>query len=291
MACSSARWIIVLGIVGMLAGTAMAAAQPVPPVHRFDATPVQSDGMETGGVVRSVGPGDTLGINVFGQPELGAQVTIDADGQITVPFLGVLTVQGLSPTAVGQLIADGLRSKGYLRDPQVGVEVVRVRSRIASILGEVNRPGRYPIEGRLTLLELLAMAGGLKDGAADTAVILRGQDDGPARQRIELFVGNRQQPARELQDLALQAGDIVYVSQAPHFFIHGEVTRSGSYPVEPELDVMRALSIAGGMTDRASARRITVNRKAPDGTMTKLKVGLGDPILPGDVIFVDERIF
>lgn len=247
--------------------------------------------VEASGAVAVVGPGDTLSVSVLGQPELDARLTIDADGRITVPFLGELDVSGLAPTEVGRRVAEGLRKGGYLQDPKVAVDVLRVRSRVASILGEVNRPGRYAIEGRLTLLELLAMAGGVREGASDTAVLIRPGIDPFTQQRVELFVGNRQLPAREIQNVVLQAGDVVFLAQAPRFYVHGEVSRSGSFPVEPELTVMRAIAIAGGMTQRASDGRISINRKGPDGGIVKIKVKLDDAVLPGDVVFVDERFF
>ena len=267
-------------------------AMAAPTMNQVDEAAPDSGWVGGAGAVSSVGPGDTLSVAVFGQPELNAQVTVDADGQISVPFLGVLQVGGLAPSRIGDMVAQGLREQGYLRDPQVGVEVVRVRSRVASILGEVNRPGRYAIEGRLTLLELLAMAGGARDGADDSALLIRqGAGPGVPQTRIEIFVGNRQLPSRELQDIALQAGDVVYLSRGPRFFVYGEVLRSGAYAVEPELNVMRAVSLAGGLTDRASERRIVINRPDIDGKMQKIKAALTDPVLPGDVVYVDERFF
>lgn len=247
--------------------------------------------VEASGAVAVVGPGDTLSVSVLGQPELDARLTIDAEGRITVPFLGELDVSGLAPTEVGRRVAEGLRKGGYLQDPKVAVDVLRVRSRVASILGEVNRPGRYAIEGRLTLLELLAMAGGVREGASDTAVLIRPGIDPFTQQRVELFVGNRQLPARQIQNVVLQAGDVVFLAQAPRFYVHGEVSRSGSFPVEPDLTVMRAIAIAGGMTQRASDGRISINRKGPDGAIVKIKAKLDDAVLPGDVVFVDERFF
>jgi len=246
-----------------------------------------------GGAIASVGPGDTLYLTVYGQPELAAQVTIDARGHIVVPFLGDMAVAGEAPSSIARRIADGLRSQGYLNNPQVAIEVVRVRSRIASVLGSVAVPGRYPIEGELTLLELLALAGGLKDSADDVAVVLRKDDTAEGGQRrIEVVVGNKRLPERPIQDLPLQPGDVVYVQQAKQFYIFGEVTRAGSYPMEAELNVMRALALAGGLTQRASERRISISRRDPEtGEQRKHRVKLDDPVAPGDVIYVDERIF
>lgn len=244
-----------------------------------------------GGAISNVGPGDTLYMTVFGQPELAAQVTVGAEGDITVPFLGAVNASGLSPADIGRRIAEGLEQKGYLRNPQVSIEVVKVRSRIASVLGQVERPGRYPLEGPVSLLELLAMAGGPKADAADTAVVLRRNPDQPPT-RLEVRIANRQAPGREIEDLNLLPGDVVYVVQVPRFYVYGEVNRAGAYPLDAEFNVMRALSVAGGITGRGSERRIELRRTDPKtGEVRKLRAQATDPILPGDVIYVDERLF
>jgi len=246
-----------------------------------------------GGAVATVGPGDTLYMTVYGRPELSVQVTVDVDGRIVVPFIGPVAVATLSPTQVGQRIAEQMKTQGYLRDPQIAVEVVRVRSRMVSLLGEIARPGRYPLEGQMTLLELLAVAGGPKDLAEDHAVVLRrGATPDAAQQRLQIAIGNRQLPSLQIQDMALQPGDIVYLPQVARFFVYGEVGKSGAYPMEAGLDVMRALALAGGLNARASDRRIDISRKdATTGETRKMRVRLTDPVQPGDVIHVDERIF
>lgn len=242
------------------------------------------------GAVAAVGPGDTLLITVVGQSNLETRVTVDADGEIVAPLLGSIRVGGQTPSAIGRQIAQGLRSKGLLNDPQVSVEVITVRSRVVSVLGQVARPGRYAIENNLSLLEVVAMAGGTLPDASDTAVLMRRGDGG--QQRVEMFVGNRQSPSRMVQDTELQPGDVVFLPQAPRFYIYGEVRSPGAYPVEHGLTVMRALSLAGGLTERASESRIDLNRTdVVTGDITKQRVKLGDKVQPGDVIHVDERLF
>ncbi|MBN9477832.1 MAG: SLBB domain-containing protein [Burkholderiales bacterium] len=283
---------MLVALVAWLAlGAAYAADEMPHPGRLAPATIVPSE--VEGGAVATVGPGDTLYLTVYGQPELAAQVTLDVRGHIVVPFLGDMAVGGEAPSAIAKRIADGLRQRGYLNDPQVAIEVLRVRSRMASILGSVAKPGRYPIEGSLTLLELLAQAGGLKDNADDVAVVLRKDVQAQGGQRrMELLIGNKSLPERPVEDLSLQAGDVVYVPQAKVFYIYGEVTRGGAYPMERGLNVMRALSLAGGLTQRASERRISISRPDPDtGEQRKQRVNLDDPVAAGDVIYVDERFF
>lgn len=277
----------------------MSAALPDVPAGSVPSAPGRAQPAQrpVGGIA-TVGPGDTLQIVVFGQPDLSATITVSVAGDIVVPVVGSISVAGTSPSTIALRIAAGLRSKNYLQDPQVSVEVLQVRSQMTSILGEVMRPGRYPLEGRLSLLELLAMAGGLKETADDTAVLLRKStspyavEPGASQSRLELYVGGRQALSRDVQDVPLMAGDVVYIGPAKRFFIYGEVARAGAYPMEDGLTVMRAVSLGGGLSQRASERRITIVRKVP-GTQNeeKLKASLSDPVLPGDVIHVDERFF
>lgn len=246
-----------------------------------------------GGAIRSVGPGDVLNIVVFGQPELTSNVTVTVDGEITVPLLGVLRVTGDSPSAIARRIEKGMSDGGYLRNPRVSVEVSQVRSKVASILGEVYRPGRYAIEGNLSLLELLALAGGVRPGASEQAVLMRrGAQEGDAEQRITLTVGTRNMPTQALEDTELQPDDVVYVPLAPRFFVYGEVGNPGAYPMEKGMNVMRALSLAGGLSPRASERRMSIKRTDDKtGQTEEIKAKLDDVIVPGDVLYVDERWF
>jgi len=273
----------------------MAVGQdPAAPAAQVLPVPVPglADAAASVGAIGAVGPGDTLAISVFGQPGMDARVTVDAEGRVTVPMLGNIDVGGLAPSAIGKRIEDGLRSQGYVRDPQVGVEVLAVRSRVVSVLGAVERPGRYPIESTLSVLELLAMAGGAADGAADTAVLLRrgGADGG--QQRIDLYVGGGQSPSRAIQDTELRAGDVVFLPRAARFYVYGEVRTPGAYPVEDGLNVMRALALAGGLTPRASESRIDIKRADPaGGEVATLRAKPADSVQPGDVVYVGERIF
>lgn len=244
------------------------------------------------GAVRSLGPGDTVVVTVFGQPDLTARVTITADGTITLPLLGEATVAGLSPSQLGRMVAEALQKQGYLNDPQVAIDVVDVRSQVVSLLGEVQRPGRYVLSGELSLLQLLAQAGGLQDDAGDVAVVLRSNPAGGPTYRFEVPISPRQQPWQQAYDMPLQAGDIVQIAQQAQFFVYGEVNNAGAYFMQPGLDVMRALALAGGLTPRASERRVEIRRRdTASGQMATFRADLETVVLPGDVVYVKERIF
>ncbi len=271
-----------------LAGNRLPDILPIPPAVAAPADNTMEQAI--GGAIGAVGPGDTLGINIMGTSGGQVRATVDADGRVVVPMLGQVPASGLNPSTLARRIEQGLRSKGYMTDPQVAIEVLTLRSRIVSVLGQVARPGRYPIEGRLSVLELLAMAGGATNSAADVATLVRRAGGG--NDRINLYVGNRQSPSQTVQDTELRPGDVVFVPEAPRFYVYGEVGKPGAYPIEPGLNVMRALALAGGLTPRASDSRIDLNRSdALTGAVTGKRVTLTDAVQPGDVIHVNERFF
>ena len=109
-----------------------------------------------------LGSGDVLKIMVFQHPDLSIESRIADSGRITFPLLGTLQVGGLSTDQAERLIARGLQEGGFLRDPQVSIQVSQFRSQQVSVLGNVNRPGRYPMDAQtMRLSEVLALAGGV----------------------------------------------------------------------------------------------------------------------------------
>ena len=241
-----------------------------------------------------VGVGDQIFITVFGQPDMSAEVSVNDNEQVTLPLIGTLKVGGLTPPSIEKLIAQRLKDGEYLRNPEVSVQVRQVRSQMVSVLGEVQRPGRFPIQGKLTVLDALATAGGLTQRADRTVFLLRrsaSKGDQSERQEIPIRLDQVLDSGRAELDLELRNDDVVFVAQQKLFYIHGEVRRPGAYPMEPDLNVMRVLSISGGVTERGSLRRIRIHRKGSDQKPQEFSPDLNTPVLSGDVIYVDERLF
>jgi polysaccharide export outer membrane protein len=243
-----------------------------------------------------LGIGDQITIAVFGQPDLSAEVTVGESGTIMVPLIGTLNVLNMSAAQLEAMVAMRLKDGGYLQNPGVSVQIRQLRSQLVSVIGEVQRPGRYPIQGRMTVLEALATAGGLTPRADKTIVLLRkpSADKAADTQREEISIqleteGNGQFRGR--LDAPLLNDDVVFVGVQKLFYIHGEVRRPGAYPMEPGLNIMKALSISGGVSERGSARRISIHRLNADKVLKELPAELAMPIQPDDVIHVDERLF
>lgn len=241
-----------------------------------------------------VGVGDQIFITVFGQADMSAEVTVNENEQVTLSLIGTLKVGGLTPPAIEKLIAQRLKEGDYLRNPQVSVQVRQVRSQMISVLGEVARPGRFPIVGKLTVLEAIATAGGLGPRADRTVSLLRRNGvngGGNDRQEIAIRLDHWSDATRGDLDMELKNDDVVFVAPQKMFYVHGEVRRPGAYPMEPDLNIMRVLSISGGVTERGSLRRIRIHRKIFNEKINEINPNLNTLIVPGDVVYVDERLF
>ncbi|MDD0837163.1 SLBB domain-containing protein [Curvibacter sp. HBC61] len=280
---------------------APAAAPVLAPEALARSAPAQAAAPLAAGTA-AIGAGDVLQVTVFGQPDMSAEVSVTESGEVTLPLIGLIRLAGLSSSDVEKLVARRLREREFLLNPEVSVTVRQNRSQMVSVLGEVVRPGRYPIQGRFTVLDLLATAGGLTPKADAVVFLLRKSDERASgggtgagaeaqRVRIPIRLDRVNQPDRSSLDLVLSNDDMVYVGQQKFFYILGEVRRPGSYPMEPDLNVMRALSISGGVTERGSMNRINIHRQADAPNGRELAPRLTDAVMEGDVIYVKERIF
>src|SRR5690606_23131700 len=129
-----------------------------------------------------LGPGDVIRIQVFQSPDLEVEARVSETGTISFPLLGAVRVGGLSPLEAEQLIARRLREGNFLQNPQVTLNVLQFRSQQVSVLGSVNKPGRYPLETtNMRLSEVLALAGGISPGGADIAILMSQRDGRPVR--------------------------------------------------------------------------------------------------------------
>lgn len=271
-----------------LGGVAQAAAD-----HADAAQPTPEEARELAGIkvpLLQLGPGDTVKIDVYGQPDMSGTVYVSDDGTLPVALAGPVQVAGLSPAQASARIEKALRDGKYLVDPHVTLAVVQSRSQLVSVLGDVSKPGRYAIESNISILDLLAEAGGVTTAGGDTAFILRPQPDGKVtRSRVDLKT--LADTGGSAADPTLRGGDTVFVPRAPQYYIYGEVTAPGEFKIEPGMTVIQAIARAGGLTPRGSQRRVVIKRRKPDGGYETTKAELSELVQPGDVIRVKESIF
>lgn len=237
-----------------------------------------------------IGAGDTVRIRAFRYPELTTEARVTEAGQVQVPHIGPVVLQGLTPEKAASLIAERLKIGNYVLDPQINVAIVQARSRQVSVLGHVTRPGRYTLEGASARLsDVVAMAGGLAPSASDVLVVKR-MRNGRA-ESINVDLGAVIRGSREAQDLEIASGDSVFVPKAPVVYVYGEVTRGGSYRLEPGMTVMHALSLAGGVTPRGSEKLAKLRRKNPGGGWSEAPARPTDAVAADDVIYIRESLF
>jgi polysaccharide biosynthesis/export protein len=238
----------------------------------------------------TLGAGDTIRVTVFQNPDLTTEVRISERGTIVFPLIGEIALGGQTPVGAGNRIAAQLKQGNFMKDPQVNVSVVQVRSRQVSVLGHVARPGRYALDDtNLTLTDILALAGGISPGGADTVTVVTNRNG--SEKKLEINVPEMIAKGTMSPNFEIQNGDTIYVQRAPVFYIYGEVQRAGAYRLEPDMIVMHALSLGGGLTPRGSDRGLAIHRRMPDGAVRKIDAKLFEAVRPDDVIYVKESLF
>jgi polysaccharide export outer membrane protein len=237
-----------------------------------------------------LGSGDVVRVNVYQNPDLMLEARISEAGVISYPLLGTVKLGGISVSQAEKLIADGLRSGNFVKQPQVSILVMQVRGNQVSVLGQVNRPGRFPVETiDMRLSDLLATAGGVAATGADIVTLVGVRNGQPLRKEIDLPALFRS-PLRD-DDLMVQNGDVVYVDRAPLAYIYGEVQRPGVLRLERGMTVLQALATGGGLTQRGTEKGLRVHRKRSDGKVEVLQPAMDDVLREGDVVYVRESLF
>jgi len=238
----------------------------------------------------TLGEGDSIRITVFQNPDLTTETRISQRGTITFPLIGEVVMAGLTPAGAEAEIAKQLVRGKFVLKPQVSLNVVRVRSRQVSVLGQVARPGRYPLDDTSSnLTDILALAGGVTPAGDDFVTVMVTRNGKTAR--LEINVPTMYRIGDLSRNLQLENGDTIFVQRAPVFYIYGEVQRAGSYRLEQAMTVMQALSVGGGVTPRGTDRGLKIRRRKPDGTFQAIDAHLTDPVQPDDVIYVRESLF
>lgn len=239
-----------------------------------------------------LGPGDTIRVTVYQNTDLTLETRINENGTISYPLLGAVKLGGLNVNDAEKAIANGLKEGNFVKQPQVSILLLTAAANQVSVLGMVNKPGRYPvIASSNKLSEIMAMAGGIIPGTGSDMVVVSGTRDGqPFRKEIDftkVFASSGTEP-----DFALQNGDTIWVDRAPQVYMYGEVQRPGAQVLQRGTTVLQALANAGGLTLRGTQRGIKVHRRdEATGQVTVIEPGLNDQLKPNDIIYVKESLF
>jgi polysaccharide biosynthesis/export protein len=280
--CYGALLLCLLGAICL--APVVRAADVQPPVMRAADAP-ELDARR----LIQLGSGDSVKVEVYGQPDMTTTVLIGDDGAVGLALVGDVQIGGLSPVDAGRKVEAVLKSKGILNDPHVTISLMQSRSQRVAVLGEVRLPGRYTIEPNTTVFDLLAQAGGVAETGADFGYVLRPDSNGELhRFTVQLSGAGR---SSTLASQSLQGGDTLYIPRSQQFYIYGQVTASNMYRLEAGMTVLQAVARAGGITPRGSDRRIEIKRMGKDGRYEVLHAKLSDLVEPDDVIRVKESIF
>ena len=237
-----------------------------------------------------LGDGDSVRVTVFQNPDLTTEARVSERGTITFPLIGEVVVGGLTAEGAAARIADRLTRGKFVIRPQVSVTVQQVRSRQVSVLGEVGKPGRYALDDvSNSLTDVLARAGGVNGEGDDNVVVVRTQNGKETRTAID--VPQMYRSGDMSHDMRLENGDVVYVKRAPQFYLYGQVQKAGAYRLQPQMTVMQAISVGGGLTPRGTLRGLQIQRRMPDGQMQTVGVHPNDVVRADDVVVVRERLF
>jgi polysaccharide export outer membrane protein len=235
-------------------------------------------------------PGDVMKIVVFKNPELTTDARVSETGAISFPLIGSVPVKGLTLSAAERKIAQMLKDGGFVVNPQVNILLTLATGNQVAVLGEVNKPGRYPIEGSGGILTgALAAAGGISTTGADVVIVTGTRNGKPFRREIDVV--KMSQTGNTADDIELNGGDTLFVNRAPMFYIYGQVQHPGAFRLEKGMTVIQALADGGGVTGKGTTRGIVLRRRDAKGNIKESKASLDEDIHDQDVIYVKESLF
>jgi polysaccharide export outer membrane protein len=250
----------------------------------------------------TIGKEDLLELGVFQQPDLTRTVRVSGDGTISLPLLGVVSLEGLTTKQAESKLRD-LLSDRYLNDPQVWVFVKEAKSKKVSVVGAVEKPGTIEMLGSRTLLEAISEAGGLTPQAGRELYVLRPDASGAAT-RIDVDLDDLMINGKPELNIAIIPGDVINIpiDRLHHVYVDGAVRKPGEieYKASRPLTLLQAIAAAGGLSERASQKGIVVVRTRPGGAQELIKVDLkavrkgkqeNFVMQSGDSIYVPETFF
>jgi polysaccharide export outer membrane protein len=223
-----------------------------------------------------IGPQDLLEITVFEVEKLNKSVRVSSQGNINLPLLGVLKVKGLTVEELEKEIRSLLAEK-YMQDPQVNVLIKEYRNQRISVMGSVKNPGVFDVTGSKTILDMLAMAGGLGEDAGPLLFLLRPpkedeifqKEKGDYDRRPETFVIDLEGLLVEGNlklNVSLLHGDVINVPVSGKVFVGGEVKSPGGFPKGKKMTLSQAIIQAGGLKFQAKASETRLIRYSERGT-------------------------
>jgi polysaccharide export outer membrane protein len=280
---------------GLIAQTAevpapSASTPAAHPARTESGTSGVSSGLAPDTLLR-LGTGDLLEMSVYNVPELATKARVSSNGDVYLPLVDYIHVGGLTVEEAQTLIQKRFSDGGFLKDPHVALFVDESLSQGASVLGEVGKPGVYPVLTDQRLFGLISSAGGFTEKAGRSVTIThRNQPDKPVRVSLSRNITDNPE-----SNIEVFPGDTVIVRKADVVYVVGDVGKPSGFLMDVEnLTVLKAIALAGGTNRTAKLNATTIIRKGPNG-MTETPVHLKKilqaktqdiPMQAEDILFV-----
>jgi len=313
MARTFGRWTLLIALLAPISARATEAV-PAPPgqggaADQWNGGAATSAGGQAGPLPAPgatgdyvIGKQDLLQISVFDLDALSQLVRVQDDGTISLPLVGDIRADGMTRSDLEKTIARRLSPK-YVLDPQVSVFVKSFESKKVTVIGAVRAPGSFEVIGTRSLLEAISMASGtIKEQAGKTIQVIRHLPDGGSK---TIPVGfDALESGDPAANIPIEGGDIIQVpvDDLLYIYVNGAVRAPGVFRIKRSeaITALRAVTIAGGISERGSERRVKVLKTDPDGTthvipidLKKVKQGKEPDMALGDhdVVVVPEAYF
>jgi polysaccharide biosynthesis/export protein len=222
-----------------------------------------SSAAATGAVEPVIGIGDLVKVSVMGAPDFDQEIRISGKGEVYLQLAGAVHIAGLTTEQADQAIRQRLMDGGYFSDPQVSVFDKEYATQGVSILGEVQRPGVYPVTGPRQLFDVLSMAGGTTVRAGQAVSITHRDQPGSTR-----TVTLSRDPAENIKaNVDISPGDTIVVSKAGMVYVVGAVHQSTGVVLENTsgITVLQAIATAGGTNPTAALNNAKIIRNSGNG--------------------------
>jgi len=244
-----------------------------------------------------IGPRDILEIVIWDHDDLKRQVHISRKGEFSFPLIGNVHADGITIAQLEKKIGDELSGR-YIINPQVTITVKEYRSKRVFILGEVETPGEYPLTGKTTLVEVLSLAGGPSGNAGSEVIVIRpknhrenpiSMEEAREDEIIDLSL-RKLLEGDTTQNVFLDPNDTIYIPHEEYFYVFGEVKKPGRYSLEKGTTVLKAITTAGGVSEKAAINKTRLVREQ-EGAKIQIPVKMTDPLEPEDIVMVPESFF
>jgi len=263
--------------------------------HTFNSQLVSAAAVqEKGDNLYRLGPGDVVEISIFGVDALSqVKCRIGGNGYASLPLVGPVKLGGLTIMEAQKAVAEAYKT--YIHHPRVTLYISEYHNYRVSVLGEVKHPSVYELKGARSLLDVIAMAGGVTGDADHTITVVR-TDNGTRHGMIinldKLITGKD-----TTGNIMVQANDVIYVPLSGSYFVDGMVRSPGAYHLTKPVTLSKAIAMAGGMVGGADIKKVALYRTTKGGAhkpfivnLEEIRAGkMADPqIQEGDVILVGK---